>query len=47
MRTDVFLTVEQSGGGSMVIFPGASAECTERIIAPGRVCPHDDLGLRP
>ena len=51
MRTDdVFQTVEQSGGGSMVISPGASAECTERIIAedtPGRVCPHDDLGLRP
>ena len=51
MRTDdVFQTVEQSGGGSMVISPGASAECTERIIAedtPGQVCPHDDLGLRP
>ena len=50
MRTDdVFQTVEQSGGGSLVISPGASAECTERIIAedtPGRVCPHDDLGLR-
>ena len=33
-----------------MISPGASAECTERIIAediPGRVCPHDDLGLRP
>ena len=51
MRTDdVFQTVKQSGGGSMVISPGASAECTERIIAedtPGRVCPHDDLGIRP
>ena len=51
MRTDdVFQTVEQSGGGSMVISPGASVECTERIIAedtPERVCPHDDLGLRP
>ena len=44
MRTDdVFQTVEQSGGGS-------SAECTERIIAEdttGRLCSHDDLGLRP
>ena len=51
MRTDdVFQTVEQAGGGSLVIPPGASAECTERIIAedtPGRGCPHDDLGLRP
>ena len=51
MRTDdVFQTVEQSGGGSLVIPPGASAECTERIIAedtPGRECPHDDFGLRP
>ena len=51
MRTDdVFQIVEQSGGGSLVIPPGASAECTEQIIAedtPGRGCPHDDLGLRP
>ena len=51
MRTnDVFQTVEQSGGGSMVISPAASAECTEQIIAEdttGRLCPHDDLGLRP
>ena len=51
MRTDdVFQTVEQSGGGSMVVSPGASAECTEWIIAediPGWVCPHDDIGLRP
>ena len=34
----------------MVISPGASAECTEQIIAedtPGWVCPHVDLGLRP
>ena len=34
----------------MVISPGASAECTEQIIAEdttGRLCPHDDLGLRP
>ena len=51
MRTDdVVQTVKQSGGGSLVIPPGASAECTERIIAedtPGRECPHDDFGLRP
>ena len=34
----------------MVISPGASVECTEQIIAEdttGRLCPHDDLGLRP
>ena len=40
MRTDdVFQTVEQSGGGSLMIHPRASADCTERIIAedtPGR-----------
>ena len=49
MRTDdVFQTVEQSGGGSLVIPPGASVECTEQIISedtPGRECPHDDFGL--
>ena len=34
----------------MVISSGASAECTEHIIAEDtteRLCPHDDLGLRP
>ena len=47
---DVFQTVEQSVGRSLLIPPGASAECTERIIAedtPARECPHDDFGLRP
>ena len=46
---DVFQTVEQSGGGSLLIPPGASAECTERMMAgdtPGRECPHDDFGIR-
>ena len=46
---DVFQTVEQSGGESLLIPPGASAECTERIIAedtPGRECPHDDFEIR-
>ena len=51
MRTDdVFQTAERSEGGSMVISPGASVECTEQIIAEdtiGRLCPHHDLGLRP
>ena len=47
---DVFQTAEQSGGGSLLIPPGASAECTERIMAedtPGRECPHDDFRIRP
>ena len=47
---DVFQTVEQPGGGSLLIPPGASEECTERIMAedtPGRECPHDDFGIRP
>ena len=42
--------VEQSGGVSLLIPPGASAEWTERIMAedtPGRECPHDDFGIRP
>ena len=33
-----------------MISPRASVECTEQIIAEdttGRLCPHDDLGLRP
>ena len=45
---DVFQTVEQSGGGSLLIPPGGSAEFTERIMAedtPGRECPHDDFGI--
>ena len=48
---DVFQTVEQSSGGSLLAPPGALAECTERTMAEdthGRECPHDDdFGLRP
>ena len=47
---DVFQTVKQSGGGSLLIPPGAPVEFTERIMAedtPGRECPHDDFGIRP
>ena len=48
---DVFQTVEQSGGGSLLAPPGALAECTERTMAEdthGRACPHDDdFELRP
>ena len=47
---DVFQTVKQSGGGSLLIPPGAPAEFTELIMAedtPGRECPHDDFEIRP
>ena len=47
---DAFQSVRQSGGGSLLIPPGAPAEFTERIMAedtPGRECPHDDFGIRP
>ena len=41
---DVFQTVKQSGGGSLLI------PFTEWIMAedtPGRECPHDDFGIQP
>ena len=50
LTDDVFQTVEQSGGGSLLTPPGALAECTERTMAEdthGREWPHDDFGLGP
>ena len=47
---DVFQTVEQSGGGPLLIPPGDSTEWTDEIMAEdtsGRKCPHDDFGIRP
>ena len=47
---DVFQTVEQSGGGPLLIPPRDSTEWTEEIMAEdtsGRECPHDDFGIRP
>ena len=45
-----FRLYTRSPEGITVDPPGASAECTELIIAedtPGLECPHDDFGIRP
>ena len=47
---DVFQTVEQSGGGPLLIPPGDSTEWIDEIMAEdtsGRKCPHDDFEIRP
>ena len=47
---DVFQTVEQSGGGPLLVPSGVSSVWTEETMAGDisrRECPHEDIGIRP